>query len=140
MNFCWTSRGSSRPETAAYRPGKWLRGSSRELGGSKVPAGPGLAPGMQQAQQAFLMLQNMSMLMDGGNTGTGGVVSVLSGRGTCVCRHDAPVLRRWTLSRVFRVTRGRQAGYKLAQRFKHAHPPYHSGVISNIFWPHARHD
>ena len=61
-----------KTETAAYRPDKWLLGSSRELGGSRVPADPGLAPGMQQARQAFMMLQNMSMLMNGGNTGTRG--------------------------------------------------------------------
>ena len=60
-----------KAETACYRPGKWLRGSSRELGGNRAPADTGMAPGMQQAQQALMLLQNM-MLMNGGSTGTGG--------------------------------------------------------------------
>ena len=61
-----------KAETAAYRPGKWLRGSSRELGGNRVPADTGMVPGRQHAQQALMVLQNVSMLMNGGSTGTGG--------------------------------------------------------------------
>ena len=58
----------------AYRPGKWLRGSSRELGGSRAAAAAaetgGLPlPGMQQL--SMMVLQNM-MMMNGGNTGTAG--------------------------------------------------------------------
>lgn len=63
-----------KAETAAYRPGKWLRGSSRELGGSRAAAAAaeigGLPlPGMQQL--SMMVLQNV-LAMNGGNTGTAG--------------------------------------------------------------------